>query len=83
MAMSEITDLEAYNAKAWERHLERQVLHLAGIKGRYAHLNLDWNPEIEREAMKRDGGGITAYLRKISEDQAEARRARLAEWGTW
>lgn len=76
-------EYEAYVTAGYARHLENQAMHLAGIKGRYHHLNLDWTPEIEKEAMRRDGGGITAYLRRISEDQAQARRERLEAWGTW
>lgn len=81
--LQEINDLEAYNAQTWERHLENQIMHLAGIKGRYAYLNLEWTPEIEREAMRRDGGGITVYLQRIAEAQQEAFRQRLQTYGTF
>lgn len=83
MPMTEITDLEAYNREAWARHQENQLMHRAGIKGRYQHLNIDWTEEILEEAVKRDGGGITAYLRRIAETQLEERRARLEAWGQW
>lgn len=78
-----INDLEAYMDSAYERHLENQAMHIAGIKGRFHHLNIQWTPEIEKEAMRRDGGGITAYLRKISEDQHEEFRKRLDSYGAF
>lgn len=81
--MEQITDLEAYNREAWARHQENQLMHRAEIKGRYQYLNLDWTEEILEQAVKRDGGGITAYLRRIAEEQTEARRARLEAWGIW
>ncbi|UIS24700.1 hypothetical protein S21ZY_138 [Pseudomonas phage ZY21] len=66
-----------------EKERQRQLMHRAGIKGRYQYLNLEWTEEILEEAVKRDGGGITVYLHRIATEQTEARRARLAEWGIW
>lgn len=82
---------DEYIEQGFSRHQERQVLHLAGIKARYHDLNIDWNPTIEQEAMKRDGGGITVYLRRIAAEQEETRKqARVQhyqencpEYGTW
>jgi hypothetical protein len=81
--LTEIPDIIEYMESAYTRHQENQLMHRAGIKGRYQYLNLEWSEEILEEAVKRDGGGITAYLRKISEEQIEARRARLEKWGIW
>lgn len=73
--------LQEYIEQGYSRHLENQALHLAGIKGRYEHLNIKWNPAIEKEAMRRDGGGITVYLRKISmEQERERHQAKLKEY---
>ena len=81
--MEQITDLDQYLKDGYTRHQENQLMHRAGIKGRYQYLNLEWTEEILEEAVKRDGGGITAYLHRIATEQTEARRARLAEWGIW
>lgn len=74
---------DEYLAQGYTRHQENQLMHRAGIKGRYQHLNIDWTEEILEQAVKRDGGGITAYLRAIAETQLEERRARLEAWGQW
>ena len=90
MLKSGTPEYEAYVDQGWARHLEHQAMHLAGIKGRYHHLNIQWNPVIEKEAMKRDGGGITVYLRRIAADQEQTReeqnriaRASNPQYGTW
>lgn len=69
---------------------EKVLLRIAGIKGRYEHLKIDWSPEIEQEALERETGGITVYLERISEAQEIARTRELTqarqtypEWGTW
>lgn len=59
---------------------------IAGIKGRFAWLEIEWTPVIEQEARKRDGGGITVYLQQVAEEQAKARleaRMKLPGYGVW
>lgn len=74
-------EYDEYVNQGYARHKENQLMHLAGIKGRYQHLKIDWDEQIEREAMRRDGGGITAYLRQISEYQETLREeARIRQY---
>uniref|UniRef100_A0AAU6W1S5 Uncharacterized protein n=1 Tax=Pseudomonas phage Nican01 TaxID=3138540 RepID=A0AAU6W1S5_9CAUD len=73
-----------------EKERQRVEMHKANIKGRFDHLKIEWTEEILEQAMKRDGGGITAYLRAIAEHQEKVRehgirvsRQRNPEWGSW
>ena len=88
---SDSPEYQQYIDDGYKRHLENQAMHMAQIKGRYAHLNLDWTPTIEKEAMKRDGGGITNYLEQIAKDQERIRelnrqeeyKAKFPMYGQW
>lgn len=64
----------------------QDAMQIAGIKGRFIHLNIEWTPKLEQEARKRDGGGITVFLERIAAEQEEARqKAREANpgYGSW
>ncbi len=79
-------EYEEYVNQGYERHKGNQASHLANIKARFKYLNIQWTPVIEQEAMRRDGGGITVYLRDISELQEQAKKelqALTPNWGTW
>lgn len=72
-----------YVAQGYARHLENQRLWLVKTKKQYADLNITWSPEIEHEAKRLAGAGITKYLRKVSKEQNEARLASLPTWGIY
>lgn len=64
----------------------QNAMQIAGIKGRFQHLDIEWSPEIEHEARKRDGGGITVYLEQVEREQAELRlqaRKAVPGYGVW
>jgi hypothetical protein len=64
----------------------QNAMQIAGIKGRFAHLDIEWTHDLEQQARKRDGGGITQYLETIAAVQEEARekaRKSVPGYGVW
>lgn len=76
-------EYDRYVEEGYQRHLENQARFLMQMKERYKDLSIQWTPEIEREALKRSGAGITQYLRNISKQCETARLEAIPEWGTW
>lgn len=76
-------EYDKYVEEGYQRHLANQARFLEGIKERYKALCIQWTPEIEKEALRLSGAGITQYLRGISKQCEIARLEANPDWGTW